>query len=63
MSKAPEKTEAQKQLDNGFRTAAKALTISADVLKELPIHVRDWQTVHVLAWLDDIFSGADDLPL
>lgn len=47
---------------DGFDSAAKELTLSADLMKDLPINIRDWKPSDVQKWLKEVFDEAEDLP-
>jgi hypothetical protein len=41
---------------------SKELTLSEELIAELPRSVRLWKTDQILKWLGEIFVGAADLP-
>jgi hypothetical protein len=59
---AAQTSSAQPTLSEGFQAASKELTLSAELIAELPKSVRSWKPEHVLKWLHEVFAGARDLP-
>ena len=47
---------------NAFN-ASNILTLSPELIALLPDNVRDWKLEHTLLWLEEIYSGAADLPM
>jgi hypothetical protein len=46
----------------GADVVSKELTLSEELIAELPRSVRAWKAQHLVKWLAEVFAGADDLP-
>lgn len=49
----------EKRRGAGYDIAIKETTLSPEFLESVPENIRNWNTVHAVAWLREIFADAD----
>jgi hypothetical protein len=49
----------EKRRGAGYDVAIKETTLSPEFLESVPENIRNWNTVHAVAWLREIFADAD----